>query len=249
MTAARTRSWLLSALNGGAAITLLLVVLDRSPATRFPIADFGALFGSLLLFVLIPLGLAGVMLLTFMTRQRSSKGRRIYVTASSLFLVGAWIFTANPAIVLIGLWQPWPLSLKQGPDTDYARDEFRRAFGFEVPPSVSGVHARRVAIMGEWTQHIRFSFEGTQVVEDIVERLELARVTEDERSGSLAGFVRVSNAPASWWPAARVNGAAVVYVDPGTLAFARGEPKGTRLSRILWLDAAGWTVFYKEQRE
>ena len=249
MTAARTRLWLLNALNGGAAITLLFVVLDRSPATRFRIADFGALYGSLLLFVLIPLGLAGVLLLTFLARRRSSKGRRIYVAASSLFLVGAWLFTANPMIVLIRLWQPWPLSLKQGPDTDYARDEFRRAFGFEVPPSVSAVHARRVAIMGEWTQHVRFSFDDPMLVEDIVERFDLVRITEEDRSGSLVGFVRVRSAPASWWPVARVNAAEVVYVDPDTLAFARGEPQGTRVSRILWLDATGRTVFYKEQRE
>ena len=51
--------------------------------------------------------------------------------------------------------------------------------------------------MGEWTQHIRFNFDDPTLVEDIVERLELVRITEEDRSGSLVGFVRVHGAPVS----------------------------------------------------
>ncbi len=116
MNLTRIRYWLLTALNAGAAVTLLFVILDRSPATRFPIADFGALYGSLLLFVLIPLGLAGILLLSLAPGPPAPKSRR-------------------------------------------------------------------------------------------------------------------------------------VYVHPDTPAVAQGEPQGTRVSRILWLDVAGRTVFYKEQRE
>ena len=87
------------------------------------------------------------------------------------------------------------------------------------------------------------------MVENVVRRLELVLVTEEDRDGALASFVRAQGAPASWWPVERVNAAAVVYVDPDTLALARGEPSGTRVSHILWLDIAGRTVFYKEQRE
>jgi hypothetical protein len=251
MKAAETRFWLLTALNAVAVVTILCVILDRFPATRLPIIDYGALMGSLLISVLIPLGVALVLLLR-LAGGGFSAGRRLYALASYVFLTVAWLVTLTPAVVVIGLWQPWPLSLKQGPDTQTARAGFENVLGFAAPATVSAVYYRKVAIMGEATHHIRFTFDDTAVVEEIVGRFDLLRVPPEDRSRALVGFVRVHSAPASWWPAERVNGADTVYVDRHTWAFARGDPQGTRfipVSRILWLDEAARTVFYREMRE
>ena len=250
--AARFRLWLLTELNAGAAVTLLFVALDRSPATRIAIADYGAFYGSLLLFVLVPLGFLGVLLLTFVSRRRSSKGWWIYVAASSLFLAFAWFQTTIPATFLIHIWQPWPLSLKQGPDTDYARDGYTKILGRAPPTEVSEIYYRGLAIMGESDDYLRFRYRHPALIEKIVAQFDLIEVTAEERKGALVGFVQVFRDPMSWWPAERINNTDRVFVDRGTRAFAYGERTADalgRMGRILWLDRTDQTVFYMQHRE
>jgi len=84
----------------------------------------------------------------------------------------------------VALLEPWPLSLRQGPDTNYARSCFERHLE-EVPsPTVVEVYCRE-----EWGPHgdsiysIRFSFDHHSEVERLAKRQGMYRVEDPDRSG------------------------------------------------------------------
>ncbi len=68
MTIVRARFWLLSGLNGAAALALVLFALQKIPATMYWVSDGIALLTIMAAFGLIPIGAAAVMVLGRWTR-------------------------------------------------------------------------------------------------------------------------------------------------------------------------------------
>ena len=96
---------------------------------------------------------------------------------STVFLTLSWVAASAVTAGLLWMEEPWPLSLRQGPDTSSARSIFHDHFGVE--PSVSNIYARV-----DWTgaMYLAFSFEDPAVVERLVERRSLRRVAPNERT-------------------------------------------------------------------
>jgi hypothetical protein len=120
----------------------------------------------------------------------------VYLGVSLAFLGLAWLPMALLAAFLVALAEPWPLSLRHGPDTTSARVVFEREIGFAPPGSVSDLYGRRAwAGFGEHLVWIAFRCDDPAVVADLSGRLRLAPVATEEIP-SLAVF----DGP-RWWPA------------------------------------------------
>jgi hypothetical protein len=76
---------------------------------------------SLALLVGIPAGILFVLAARRMARAEESARTRRYLRLSLAFLGLAWLPMAALAMFLLALVDPWPFSLRQGPDTASAR--------------------------------------------------------------------------------------------------------------------------------
>jgi hypothetical protein len=216
---------LVCALDLLAVFVLLLVVVERSPLAR-PLSDQGVPIGMAVLFVAIP---AGALVAWRLGRGAPppSPRRRVFYALSRLGLTLAWLPSALVALLLVTVVQPWPLSLRQGPDTGYAREGFARHLRFEPPPSVKDLMYRGEGLR-DATYWITFACDDPAVVERIAQELSLEPV---------AGPIRDLGDPYTrrpiWW--GRDAGA-----EPDR-AWERGEV------RYLWYDSARGRAFYEER--
>jgi hypothetical protein len=93
------------------------------------------------------------------------------------------------------LFEPWPLALRQGPDTTFSRSCYAEFLRGAPPIDVSRVYCRKEwGFGGESISSIRFAFRGTSTVDAIVNRLRLEAVPASERDR-----VRYLGGP-RWWP-------------------------------------------------
>ena len=140
MTIVRARFWLLSGLNGAAALALVLFALQKIPATMYWVSDGIALLTIMAAFGLIPIGAVAVKVLGRSTRAPRSPRQSLYARGSAVFLTIAWLCLLPVSVfwgaIFVHIWEPWPLSLAQGPDTERARDGYERVFGFAPDASV-----------------------------------------------------------------------------------------------------------------
>lgn len=156
------------------------------------------------------------------------KGGRILLRLT----LGALALAATGAVVLflvvyVALVEPWPFSLRQGPDTDYAREVVHRYFGTTPPEGIQRLYAwDSWAGPGESILYLKFRFDDEKVLHrfltpDSFWRLERLSDKEMARLTTFRG--------PSWWPPdaelrrfprAYRRGNAVVWVDPsGRLAY------------------------------
>ncbi len=183
------------ALNLLTGLVWFFVLIEFLSPVRIPIADYGSPIGMLVLFFAIPIGLVT---LFWLDRRRSApltSRRRAYFIASRLFLTLSWIPSWLPALFLIAIYQPWPLTLLEGPDTDFARAGFEQICGREPPASVSGVYYR---VRGPRDPVIYLRCEGVDraLLEHVVARLKLEAVGEPRAAGDYP----------SWWPSDESRG-------------------------------------------
>lgn len=158
------------------------------------------------------------------------------VLSRTLFsLLASGVALLGLGFVLIGafyaaLVEPWPLSLRQGPDTDYARSCFERHLE-EVPsPTVVEVYCRE-----EWGPHgdsiysIRFSFDHHSQVEKLAQRKDMYQVEDPDRSG-----YEYYRGP-SWWPTE-----AELLALPEAYAYRQYEEEH------LWVDPAARIAYFQK---
>lgn len=125
------------------------------------------------------------------------RGMKIAVSALSV-LVGLGVVAS--LILYAAMYEPWPVSTRQGPDTYFSRDLFTRHF--PGTGQVSGIYAREEwGFGGDTVYSFRFDLpenEAAQqaVIDAITSDYSLSRLTEGEISGS-----RVLPAP-DWFPPA-----------------------------------------------
>ncbi|MFQ5506475.1 MAG: hypothetical protein ACE5F1_17025 [Planctomycetota bacterium] len=158
---------------------------------------------------------------------------RTYYRLSKIFLALSWLPAAALAGILILLTEPWPLSLRQGPDTSSARELFAYEFGMRPPVSVVELYGRRKwGGLGEHMNCVAFRFTDEAVIEDIVRHRSLIAVPADEISTlqSLPG--------PSWWPAKEtLSRMPEAYRHPSSIS---------QWFRHLWIDRAQGKVYFQD---
>jgi len=160
--------------------------------------------------------------------RRRRVGARLTISA----LCGAGVF-AGIWLVLIGVFyaallEPWPLSLRQGPDTDFAHTCFKRHLWVsEHPSSVFGIYCRdEWGFGGDSIRSIHFSFSDRLQVLQIPRLKELKRVDDPNRRA-----FRYTRGPA-WWPSeARLRALPEAYELQGR--------------EYLWLDSVAQVAYFQ----
>lgn len=142
--------------------------------------------------LVVAIAVAGVL-----DRRRSSR------RAPYRILVGTLRFGATLALLwlslvgalLVALFEPWPLSRRQGPDTEYARSCFLQHLGQSPPEGITNIYCREEwGFGGDSIYTMRFSFRDESALVELVRRLGLESVPATNRDR-----VRYLSGP-SWWP-------------------------------------------------
>jgi hypothetical protein len=148
---------------------------------------------------------------------------KIIITAiASLMVIGILIV----GLIWAALFEPWPLSRRQGPDTDFAKSMYRRLVGSEAPQGVRDLYARdEWGFGGDSIYSLRFRFEDPEIAAMIAANAGWERVRPED-----LGRLRYLAAPSKWWPTEkRMRGLAEAY--------------HRRSIEALWIDRANHTAY------
>lgn len=153
------------------AITAFLKLLSHS---IFGTSELRALamYGLYSWIIVIPLALLFLGISSGKEPNVRSLLQRIGRGLTSTALIMCWLYGLT-----LGLWnmminEPWPISLRHGPDTEYALDGFNRLAGFAAPASVTDIYYKSLGVM-ELHDDLRFKVTDPAVVERLVKHLEL----------------------------------------------------------------------------
>jgi hypothetical protein len=220
-----------TALNASVALLWLAAALGRSSGLRPEEAGLALLLG-------IPLGGSVIWVLRRRCTPPLSGAARLYVAVSKVGLTLAWLPVGVYAAFATTLWvvlaEPWPLSLRQGPDTPHAREVFAARFGFPAPASVRRLYARREwACFGEHVTLVTFEWTDEQVIRDIVSTLSLETVPQD-------GVTALQAWPGPpWWPTrGELSLADEAYRRPGR--------PDSQVFMNLWIDRKRRRAFFQD---
>jgi hypothetical protein len=158
-----------------------------------------------------------------------SAGRKTYFALSKLFLSISWLPSLIPIVFFTAIFEPWPLSLRQGPDTAFAQHRFEKVFGFTPPPSVTELYCQESWEFGDGNFYrFKFRFTDDAAVHKIIETLRLEPVPESETSASWM----TEGSPPSWWPKA----GSLKYQE----VYRAGKSKAG-----LWVDRESRIAYYR----
>ncbi|MGE3540481.1 MAG: hypothetical protein AB7N91_23950 [Candidatus Tectimicrobiota bacterium] len=164
----------------------------------------------------------------------SSRAMRLYFTVSKI----GWTLSCLPIGGGMALWiaveEPWPLSLRHGPDTPYAREVFTQHMQFVPPASVTALYGRRAwAGFGEHITSITFRFTDEEVIRTMVTTLSLELVPPGE-----VQMLRALAGP-GWWPAQ-----AMLSRLPEAYRHKWGADP--QVFRHLWIDRVQRRVYFQD---
>ncbi len=246
ITMAKARIWLLTSLNVLVAVWALIWLLGALPATRGLVPFEFAYRWMLAVFLGVPVG---ILLVTVMGLGKARTGgptKRAYFRFSYIVSILAWILVCLPSWFFIEAFEPWPISLRQGPDTDHARAGFERALGFPPLASITPIYYRSVGFQGG-TSFLRFDFVDPELIDQITVKFDLIEVPEEALSGSRHRGIRARDSFASWWIAEEINATDLIYVDRDTYDSISGNSiRSRRTQRIIWIDSSKGRAYYKE---
>jgi hypothetical protein len=133
------------------------------------------------------------------------------------------IWAVTVGLFLGALFEPWPFSLRQGPDTAFSRACFADLAGGTPPEDVTGIYCRREwGFGGDDILSIRFAYRRAETIEAIVTTFQ--RVPASGRDE-----VRYLSGP-GWWPAKDMLQAGEVY---------------QRRRAFLWVDVKAMEAYYQ----
>ena len=221
-----------TALNAIAAGVWVLFLLELTAWGRSPISDYGAALGFVGLFFLIPSGAVSMWWLRRRRLEPLSASRRRYLRLSSAFLGTTWIVSCLPMIFWAGLLSlylstRWPINLREGPDTEFARARFEEHFGFSAL-GIDDLYCRRQWEFGDGNSYrMRFRFHDRATLDRLVEA---ARLTPRQADLSESWVVELD--PPHWWPERGFAGHQQVFQA------LHGRPR-------LWVDEANGVAYYR----
>ena len=132
--------------------------------------------------------------LAWRLQHRRPTGHFLRGLAAALAASGTLLFLLLAAF-FVALFEPWPFSLHQGPDTDFSRGCLAEILGDPPPDGVMRVYCRQEwGFGGDDIISIRFTYNSRATVDAIVRRLQLQLVAAPERQ-----IIRHLDGP-GWWP-------------------------------------------------
>ena len=149
--------------------------------------------------------------------------------------------------LLLSATEPWPLSLRQGPDTAHARQGYERLFGFAPDASLSSLYFYSFNVR-DASYYVRFRFDDAAVIDEIVQARDLVEAPDSARRDTRFDL-RASSDHLSWWPPETINAAESLFVDRRTgekIAGAIPWNSPIGFSRLLWVDERNGLAFYRE---
>jgi hypothetical protein len=175
--------------NAFIALTALLYLWEVS-RFRCRISDHGFPLCFFSLFLVIPVAAIALWVLNRRCRQEHSRATRVYLGASRALLALVWLASCIPIASFVMIIQPWPLSIRHGPDTQYSRQGFVTLVGFAPPPSVTDIYYRADEGFRDSSYRLRFRTSDSAVVTQVVTRLQL--IETNNVQGLLSGSPK-------WW--------------------------------------------------
>ncbi len=152
-----------------AAIALTLMMLDSAEGS------FIFLFAAAVPYLFFGVPAVGALIGNLLTGQPDArlfqKDRLIWV--SRLLTSFSWVTSAAVIALAVAVFQPWPLSLREGPDTEWSRSGFEATFGFVAPGSVTELYYRKFSFRRSEEVYVKFRFREPAVVDEIMESLRL----------------------------------------------------------------------------
>jgi len=216
-----------SVVNAFIALTAVLYLWEVS-RFRCRISDHGFPLCFYSMFLAIPVAAMVLWVLNRRCRKDHSRTTRVYFGVSRVLFALVWLASCVPVAIFVAIAQPWPLSLRHGPDTDYARQGFEKLIGMPPPVSVSAIYYRADEGWLDSGYRLRFTCHDPSVVTQIAQRLQL-----QESGESKAGL---GSRDARWWSEKR---------QIKTLkCFARESPGAYYW--YLWYDSRSGIVWYEE---
>lgn len=185
----------------------------------------------LILFIIVIAGICGLASWVVFRRFR----RRTVLTRLLFSLLASTVALLAIGVSLIGtfyvLWiEPWPISLRQGPDNSYAHACFERVTGEDLPPTFFGVYCREDwGPFGDSTYSIRFSFDHRSQVDQFVQLMDLRQIDDPGRSG-----FEYKTGPA-WWPTE-----IEMFALPAAYRYAKHEYE------TFWVDPAARIAYFQK---
>jgi len=205
-----------------------MLFLESTPlSSRF--TDHVAPFCLMSLFAIIPVAGLALLILNRNCRQEHTKGQRAFMHATRALCAIGWLFSCFPVVLIVGITQPWPLTLRHGPDTGYARDGFAKHTGFPPPSSVSEIYYRMDEGWMDVGYRLRFRASSPEVVQRVIAHHDMTRA--DKMKMGLFS----SRAP-NWWREKRGK--------KGLECYFREQPGSYYW--YLWYDPQTGVVWYEE---
>ena len=181
----------------------------------------------------IPVGLMLIWLVRRRVGRDPRAGNRAYYVLSGIVLVLSWLPVAALTALVISVEEPWPISLRHGPDTGYAAEVFETTFGRPADQAVTELYGRTEwAGFGEHITSVKFRYTDEAVLTEIVESLSLERVPP--------GQPDVDAWPGPpWWPPQQVLAHAHVV-------YRSSFPETSQVFRRLWIDEARRLAYFQD---
>ena len=179
--------------------------------------------------ILIPISLAIATVLAFLVFANSRLRRGISRALLALIVFAstlAILWVAMVAVLLYFVLEPWPRSLRQGPDTQYSRECFEKTLGCKPAEDFSTIYCREEWSFGGDSVHsIRVQFRDSTAVTELIKHLALTIATSDQLPA------RYLSGP-GWWPERNL-------LDSMTEVYERqgGE--------FIWVDRQNKIVYYQ----
>ena len=151
------------------------------------------------------------------------------IWASRLITHVSWAGSAAVIVIALAAFQPWPLSLREGPDTAWAPEGFEQTFGFAAPASAEKLYCRRVSFWQSKEVYVKFTCSTPEVAEQILNKLQM-------EPGEPRGYQDIRLHFPSWWLSA------IPQHDDATLEHhQRPPPAGA--GEAVWIDRESKTLY------
>ena len=178
----------------------------------------------------IPLFFFVLPLVNFGCKWKHSAEQRVKMFAARILFLLVWM-PAFAAAMLYVATEPWPISLRQGPDTGYARSGFREHIGYSALSSVSELYYKADDLGIDSRYQLRFKTSDAELVDRIVERSQLS---ESVDKGSTSSY-HAGPGP-EWWEAESEK-------RKNARSYSRGAGTNNRYWH-LWYDESTGLVWY-----
>lgn len=215
-----------SAVVGVAALSFVCMSFDVSGEFFFVVLAFSTPY----LFFGIP-GTAGLIHVLIRDQPDASVFRESRtVRVSRLITHVSWAGSAAVIVLAVAVFQPWPFSLREGPDTEWAREGFEQTFGFAAPASVEELYCRRVSFWQSKEVYAKFTYSNPEAANRILDKLRMEK-------GEPRGYQEIRrHFPSSWLRGIPEHGNA-------TLEYHH-RPSAAHAGEGVWIDRESKTLYY-----